>query len=135
MKRTPGWRARLNAAIENARLQPFVPGVFDCALFQADCVMALTGHDFAAGVRGKYTTLRGGMGHLRRRGFEDQFAFWASIYDAVKPMRAQVGDLAFFDGTPIAGGVVIGAQAMVLFPDRGLGTVPVSAANRILRIP
>lgn len=132
--RQPGWRERLNAVIEAARRKPFEYGVFDCALFQADCVEALTGHDFAAADRGKYKTLRGGLGRLRRKGFDDHFAFWASLYAEAKPVRAQVGDLAFFDGELPAGGIVIGAQVMVLHPGGCLGTMPLSAASRILRI-
>lgn len=49
------WPQRLDAAITAARAQTFAYGSFDCWLFPADCVLAMTGIDYAADLRG-YTS-------------------------------------------------------------------------------
>lgn len=66
LRRMIGWEARLAAEIERARSRVFDWGVFDCALFAADCALAMTGDDPADVFRGKYKTARGAYGQLRR---------------------------------------------------------------------
>ena len=46
------WQERLDAAMNRAKSQMFSYGEFDCALFAADCVQAITGADYAAELRG-----------------------------------------------------------------------------------
>jgi len=55
MVRVNAWPERLAEFIESRRRMPFQWGANDCALFAADCVLALTGTDLAADRRG-YTT-------------------------------------------------------------------------------
>jgi hypothetical protein len=50
--RYPDWPQRLSETIEAARIRTFTYGAFDCALFAADCVLAITGVDHAASFRG-----------------------------------------------------------------------------------
>jgi hypothetical protein len=56
MKRIQNWRAPLMAEFLAGRSRTFAWGTFDCALFACDCVKAQTGHDPAAGFRGRYKT-------------------------------------------------------------------------------
>lgn len=49
------WPKRLQAEIAAARKRTFAYGAFDCCLFAADCVQAMTGIDYAAELRG-YTS-------------------------------------------------------------------------------
>lgn len=53
--RVHNWSLRLAETFEKAEKQSFVYGTFDCALFAADCVLAVTGVDYAADLRG-YTS-------------------------------------------------------------------------------
>jgi hypothetical protein len=53
--RFPDWPQRLAATLEAARTRTFSYGGFDCALFAADCVKAISGVDYAANLRGYRT--------------------------------------------------------------------------------
>ena len=55
MKRREDWPEQLAACIDAARDRPFVWGEHDCTLFAANCVQAMTGHDYAEGYRGSYS--------------------------------------------------------------------------------
>jgi hypothetical protein len=50
--RYPDWPQRLDATLAAARTRSFDFGKFDCALFAADCVLAMTGIDHAEKFRG-----------------------------------------------------------------------------------
>lgn len=52
--RVPDWPERLDAVVAAARERPFAWGSFDCALFAADGIAAVTGVDPAAAWRGAY---------------------------------------------------------------------------------
>jgi len=65
MKKKEGWPELMNAHIRAVRKQPFVAGKFDCCLFAADCVQAMTGEDPAADFRGKYSTMEGAIAALK----------------------------------------------------------------------
>jgi hypothetical protein len=48
--------------------QPFQWGVSDCCLAPSDWMLAKRGVDPAAPLRGQYSTMRGALRHIRRRG-------------------------------------------------------------------
>ncbi len=130
LRRLPDWRARLLTYVANAAQTPFEEGKHDCALFFAGAVDAMTGVDFAAPWRGRYTTTRGGLRVLRRDGFADHVALAAYHLPGKPPAFLAVGDGAVVetdDGPAL--GVVQGAQVYILLP-HGLGLVPVTAAAR-----
>lgn len=130
MDRLPDWRPRLFAWLASVSRQPFVPGEHDCALFVAGAVEAMTGEDPAAALRGRYTTVRGGLRVLRREGHADHVAFVASLLTEIAPLMAQVGDVAVIgthDGPAL--GIVAGAEIMVVTP-AGTGAVSLLAAQR-----
>jgi len=52
MQRFANWAARLEAFLNANASRPFVYGEFDCCLFVSDAVLAMTGIDPAAGLRG-----------------------------------------------------------------------------------
>ncbi len=54
--KVPDWEAQLTAVLSNAEKMPFSYGLHDCGLFAADCVLAITGKDPAAEMRGTYGT-------------------------------------------------------------------------------
>jgi hypothetical protein len=55
-QRLRDWPERLAALFAAREAAPFEWGVHDCCLFVADAVLAVTGHDPAADLRGTYTT-------------------------------------------------------------------------------
>lgn len=122
------WQSRLTAYLAASARKEFVEGQHDCALFAAGAVAAVTGHDYAAAYRGRYTTTRGGIRVLRKAGFADHVAL-ASSHLAEKPVaRANPGDLAVIkveDGPAL--GVVQGEGIFVLRPN-GMALVPLTAA-------
>lgn len=125
MKRLPDWRSRLFAYIDDARARPFAWGRHDCAFFAAGAVEAMTGEDFAAGFRGRYTTPRGALIVLRRAGFVDLASLAGSRLPEIHPSQARAGDVVAFpthDALGLALGVAIGERSFVLRPD-GMGTL------------
>ncbi len=119
MPRVDHWERLLAAAIDTARVRPFVWGLHDCPTFAFETRMILTGgEDIAALWRGRYTTHLGGMRVMRRLG-------WASPQDMGlallgKPRAnlflAQRGDIVLAN-TGLGFGVVIGATAVGLAPE------------------
>lgn len=132
--RLPDWKSRLIAYLAEAAHKPFQPGVHDCALFSAGAVLAMTGVDFAADWRGRYTTLNGGLRVLRKAGFADHIELAAMSFDAVHPAFAQVGDLAVIpspEGDIL--GVLRGETIYVLTPTC-LGHEPRERATRAFAV-
>lgn len=134
LTRLPDWRARLLAYGRESAATAFAYGRFDCALFAAGAVQAMTGTDYAAPFRGRYRTRIGGLRVLRAAGHADHIALAAATLPACPVLRAQVGDLAVVAGDDGAAlGVVTGEVIWVLHPS-GLGHVRLSAATRAFRV-
>lgn len=133
--RRPDWRTRLVSYLAQAARQPFRPGLHDCALFAAGAVEAITGADYAAPYRGRYSTERGGIRILRRDGSRDHIALAAAHLRQRAPgERAQPGDLAVIptDRGP-ALGVVQGPMVYALGP-AGMGLTPLDAAAMVYEV-
>lgn len=111
--------------------QPMIPGKNDCALFQADCHMLLTGVDLAARWRGKYSTFREGLALLRAEGFRHHRDAFESVCDPVSPGLEREGDLCF---NGLAGGVVVGSGAYMLHNRCGLAYVPLNRSLKVFRV-
>ena len=134
-KRLTTWFSRLADYIAVSFDRPLRPGRFDCALFAAGAVEAMTGEDPAAEWRGTYSTIEGGARALRAAGYADHVAFAAALFEEVPVSRAGVGDLAVVsEGDRAALGVIQGERVYVLHISGGLGTVPLTAAERAFRV-
>lgn len=125
IERLPDWEQRLSDYItplaDEAR---FEWARLDCALFTADAVLAMTGHDIAEPFRGKYSTAAGSVRALKRFGAGDL----RSTFDTLLPPRpvgyARRGDVVMHDG---AVGVCMGALALFVGQDpdhEGLIRIP-----------
>lgn len=138
MKRLRDWRSRLHQAVEERRRDPFsFEEGRDCALFVADCVLAMTGEDPAAQFRGRYTTDIGAMRVIRSAGFADLGDLVSSRLDEIAPARARAGDVAAVaTDSPfgVALGVFIGEQVIARDHD-GLATFSRAAVTRAFRVP
>jgi hypothetical protein len=107
--RLPDWEARLSAYLEPLLFSArFAWGVCDCAIFSADAVRAMTGHDCAAAFRGRYSTSRGSARALNRFGAGSLKATLDSLLPAKPVGFAQRGDVVMHDG---AAGICMGAFA------------------------
>jgi hypothetical protein len=94
LKRKPGWQERLTALVAEREHLPFAPGVNDCVLFAADCVLAVTGVDLVPeGVRGAYSDEKGMLRMQQQVGPLRDLAA-ERLGAVVSPLLAQVGDVA-----------------------------------------
>ena len=94
VERLPDWEPRLVTLLEGAAARPFVLGEWDCALFAAACIEAVTGIDGGATFRGRYKTAIGYQRVLRRAGFADLFTpFDALLGERVSPLFCGRGDI------------------------------------------
>ena len=134
-ERLPDWPLRLVAYVTAQARRPFAPGDHDCALFVAGAVAAMTGEDPAEGVKGRYTTVKGGLRVLRAAGFADHVAAVAARCPEIPVLRAGVGDIAVVDGDDglPALGIVQGEAIYVLHPT-GLALLPLTRARRAFRV-
>jgi hypothetical protein len=108
MARLPDWEPRLAAYLESVRDREFVWGEHDCALHAANAVLAITGEDFAAPFRGKYSTGAGSVRALKRYGAGTLEATFDAALPEIGNSFAQRGDIVLRDGMV---GVCLGADA------------------------
>jgi len=59
--RYPDWPTRLDKALKEAKEKGFVWGESDCCLFSCNIVKAITGIDYGASFRNRYTTQKGAI--------------------------------------------------------------------------
>lgn len=87
----PDWQTRFEAFIASRQSTPFTWGSNDCGTFAADCVQALTGKEFGAGIRG-YQTAQEAAEQLDRHGGVVGIATDA-LGQPLPASQAQVGDV------------------------------------------
>lgn len=126
------WPTRLDAAVTAAQGRRFRYGVFDCCLFAADVVVAITGVDTAAALRG-YRGRRAAAAILEHEG--GMVALVSRLLGAsMSAARAGRGDVIF--GYPIvdgAVGVCLGRSVAFAGP-KGVSFYPRSVAALAWRI-
>jgi len=132
--RPVGWRGRLADYLAAVRGRPFRYGEHDCALFAAGAVAAMTGDDPAAGLRGKYRTMRAGLSAVQKAGFLDHVDMAKALWPSIPAIRAQVGDLAVVETD--AGGAlgVVGGPMIFVLRREGLAQLPLTDAALALRV-
>jgi len=131
--RREDWAERLAELVEARRGMQFKWGVHDCALFAADCVLAMTNVDHAVDFRGTYKTPGGALDALSGRGLD---TLLDGIFPRINPAFVQRGDVCAIardesapgaDDLELALGVCLGAQVAVPGVD-GLQFLPVRRA-------
>ncbi len=134
LARRPNWRSALAAEVERHRLVPFQWGANDCALFAADCVMAMTGTDLAVDFRGHYRTAQGAARAIRKAGHDDLPALLAALLPEVHPVMARPGDVALVESDQgLTAGVVTGPTIAASAVD-GITTLPLTRAVRAFAV-
>lgn len=128
MTRLPDWPARLSELVVRAHTQPFRWGIQDCCLWAADAVQALTGHDPAADLRGRYADAKGALCALQAQGGLMGAGQRAGVLLAA-PAYARDGDIALVhDGRRPMLAVQAGGVWLVAATN-GLHALPAGAAR------
>lgn len=86
------WQIRFEAYIAQRRAAPFAWGVNDCAVFAADCVLAITGQDPAPPALRLHKTQKQALRALERHGGLNGIAT-AALGQPVSAQQATVGDV------------------------------------------
>lgn len=96
--RRADWQGCLTVYLAKVAHAPFRPGRFDCALFAAGAVQAMTGHDLAAPWRGVYGDLDSGRAALEAGGVTALAGLVAPYFAEIAIDQARAGDLAIIAG-------------------------------------
>ncbi|WP_278385096.1 DUF6950 family protein [Alteromonas mediterranea] len=134
--RKKDWSEKLVSYLLDNLDTPFEWGTFDCCLFAANAVREMTGKDFAAPFRDKYTTEKGAAKALIKYGQGDIKSTLNAIFGPLKPrLKAGRGDLVLVEtDTGDALGVVASGKIWVATFD-GLATIPLERALGCWSVP
>jgi hypothetical protein len=131
--RIAGWEAALVATIEHHSEQPGAFGVSDCAILPADCILAVTGVDPFKKFRG-YKTEAGGAKRMKRAGFADLPALFASVLPEIAPSLAQRGDVGFVLRDGVLSGGVFTSFGFARKAPHGVIYEPITAVVRAFKV-
>ncbi|HEV2324566.1 MAG TPA: hypothetical protein VGS10_11505 [Terracidiphilus sp.] len=141
LKRLKNWDTQAyHDFLVSAASTHFVWGEFDCSLFAADGIKAITGVDIADDFRGKYSDQASAFALIKSvtggSTVADAAAYCAKkhgLTERVHPLMAQRGDLVVFHGQTgdlVAGLVHLSGRHIVAVGDKGLYRFPISAVQR-----
>jgi len=136
--RCEDWPERLDRLLTAGAARPFEWGKWDCCLFVADALLAVTGRDLAEGLREKYSSLGEARWLLRARygsaSIEKSVArmFLLAGLDPSPPGMARRGDPVMLrDGRDLQIGVIgLSGLAVINTETKGLVRVPRSLVTR-----
>jgi hypothetical protein len=131
-KRLPDWQPRLAALVSQRMRQPLVWGRHDCCLWAADAVLAVTGVDLAAGLRGSYDTPAGADQQLHQLGGLVEICV-QRLGPVVRTQLAQAGDVGLATVGDVRALVVCGGAHFLAAGAAGLLPVPRQAVLRAWR--
>lgn len=136
MTRFPDWEQRLDREIRAAASRVFAWGVFDCVLFPADCVLAMTGHDPAAEWRGRYSDEAGARRLMAEAGGLPGLADRAGLARLPTWRFGRRGDAVLLRvaGNDSLGIVDLSGQSIVAATFRGTVRVPIAKSLQAWRI-
>lgn len=125
-RRLQDWPIRLEALLQARMGAPFEWGARDCCLWAADAVLAITGHDPAADIRGTYADEAEALAMVRRlHGIKT--AFRQRLGPATTTALAHVGDVGLvLQAESPAAAVYVGGSWLAQGPE---GLVPVDEAG------
>lgn len=140
--RFPDWPARLEKYLFASLKANFKYGSFDCALFAANCIEAMTGVDLAASLRGKYDSRTAAKRAIEARVGRGSVALIAEALAAqhempeIKPVYAGRGDMVLLKRSHdySLGIVALTGTEIMIALGQGWGRVPVGEAVRAWRV-
>ncbi len=127
MSRLPAWQTRFALLCIERQRRPFEWGSHDCCLWASDAVLAITGQDFAEGLRGTYATTAEAARMLAEVGGVRQLATDV-LGNPVSPLMATVGDVVLFEQDGRALLAVCNGGTALAVAERGLEPMPMTAA-------
>lgn len=129
LTRVQDWPERLHEYVELVKGERFAWGAFDCCLFAADAVRAMTGFDGAAPLRGRYASEDEAIALLLENGGLE--AYVSGQLGEPKPiLSAQRGDVVLRReaGEMDALGVCLGVHAAFAAPS-GISLIPLGECH------
>lgn len=134
MRRIAGWDVALYRVTVAALARLHEWGTHDCVMFGADCVLAMTGEDPVADIRGKYDGPVTAARIIRKAGFDCLGDMIADRFLEIEVSAAGRGDLVLCDGPDGEFvGVVDGHVCLGPAPN-GLTHIPLRQAQRAFRV-
>lgn len=141
MIRYENWHALLGAHIKAAARRPFSWGEFDCCTFACDGIMAMTGVDPMADLRGRYTTAIGAARALKAfagGGLDEAAEHIAGLLCAkeIAALSAARGDCVLADtgNGPALGLVGMNGRHGLFAGPVGLTQIPLRNCRRAWRV-
>lgn len=131
--RVHNWPIKLALAISEARTKEFKYGDFDCMLFAADIVKAMTGVDYAERFRGRYDSEKGAYEIIEEYGTPVDLLTAVIGSPPIHPAQAMRGDVVLAELPLPTAGVCMGVACA--FPTaKGLRFLPRSVITHAWRI-
>ena len=142
LTRLPDWPSRLEAYLAKNQLRSFRYGLWDCALFVADAIEAMTGTDIAACYRDRYRTRSKARRVAASLGGKTSVqAIAESVTQAhgmpeVPVLQASRGDLALIRRPRdySFGLVALNGTELLIALKVGFGAIPLGRACRAWRV-
>jgi hypothetical protein len=141
MRRVAGWEQTLHRFNMACLRRPFAWGEFDCALYAADAINAMTGVDFAADFRGRYDSEESAWRFLASLGYRDLGELASSRLPEIltpdgkpAPSLARRGDVGLFNGEQGQFLAICDGRTFVGPTLRGLQHAPLTACLRAWRV-
>ena len=129
--RYPDWPIRLNEYINSLHGKEWDMGTWDCCVFAAGAVEAMTGVDHMPEFRGHYDSWPSSDQALEEIGQGDLYrTIRAKFGPPVIGVKGQKGDLAFMDGSL---GLVLGRTGMFL-GEGGFRIVSLTQIQKAFRV-
>jgi hypothetical protein len=133
MTRLHDWQLRYAAFARERAAMPFAWGANDCCLFAADAVLALTGTDPAAQLRGTYSTALGAMRVLKEHWGVAGLA--TNVLGAsMPPALAGVGDVVLIETGDYHALAICNGTSVIGAGERGIVGYGIGAAKAAWRI-
>ena len=131
MHRKEGALQDLNALLVTKRNEPFAWGKWDCCIFAADCVLAMTGEDKLTAFRGAYDSKYTAAKALRElgNGTLDK-TLQGHLGRTIAPHMAWRGDLTIYKNNV---GICVGTHAYFV-SENGFMSIPMRDIEKVYPI-
>jgi hypothetical protein len=129
--RKENWDVEFNKYINTLNTKEYKYGSYDCCIFAADAVKAITGIDYMEEFRGKYNSVEEGNEALKTIGKGSLYRTLRAKFG--KPVRGcygRKGDVAFYDDCC---GIVLGRSALFIGIN-GQVLVPLRKVQRVFLV-
>jgi len=125
------WAIRLNKYLVTCKDKEFRIGRYDCTIFTAGAVKAITGEDPMKEFRGEYASLISAKKALKLIGGGSLYSVLVSKFGKpVNGMSGQKGDVAYHEKSC---GIVLG-NAAIFIGEKGHVMIPINRLEKAFRV-